>query len=267
MKLTQKIKRRCKELALQTLPRHTAKTPVVYYACIQKTASQWMKLFFQDLQFYRATGYRMTCPEEDYVTLSKLTPKVLNAEPNTIIGPLYARWPELQAMQPTKPACKTFYVWRDPRDYLISSYHSLRYTHGEMGSIAEFRANEAGLSDEEGLRRYIRQSKPGNAYYDCLNEWSQAQSESLKIFRYEDIFGVNQNDAVQKLLAFMEVELKPALLERLLAKYDFNKLRNAKKGKKQHLRSGKAGQFRELNLTAEFEPHVLTLCDKMGYRI
>ena len=227
-----------------------------------------MKLFFQDWLFYRATGYRMVSPEADFISLNSLNASDIEVEERTIIGPLYTRYDDLSALVPENQKHKIFYIWRDPRDYLISSYYSLRYTHSVMGTIDLFRKEFEGLSDEEGLRKYIEGFKPGNPYYDCLQNWCDVESDSVRVFRYEDLFGENQRQEIERLLHFLEIDLKSKTLDRLLYKYSFQKLRDQSKGDRQHLRSGKAGQYKKMDkdsVLSVFEPHVKTLCERMQY--
>lgn len=117
----------------------------VYYASTQKTGSHWVKAIFDDprvrhhSRLWSYPGHRY-----EWDQFHKRFPRY-HFVPGLFIS--YGQYEEI-----AKPADhRTFYVMRDPRDLVVSWYHSMRDTHRLTGKVAKHRAILRSMSLEDGI--------------------------------------------------------------------------------------------------------------------
>ncbi len=117
----------------------------VYYATTQKTGSHWIKAIFDD-QRVRRYSKLWSYPGHRYEwdQFHKRFPRH-HFVPGLFIS--YGQYEEI-----IKPADhRTFYVMRDPRDLVVSWYHSMRDTHRLTGKVAKHRSILRSMSLEDGI--------------------------------------------------------------------------------------------------------------------
>ena len=125
-------------------PRHGVPTNV-YYATVQKTGSHWIKAIFNDPRVRRCSklwsypGHRYEWDE-----FHKRFP-LYHFVPALFIS--HGQYEEI--IKPTDH--RAFYVMRDPRDIVVSWYHSMRDTHRLTGKVAKHRAVLRSASFDEGI--------------------------------------------------------------------------------------------------------------------
>ncbi len=117
----------------------------VYYATTQKTGSHWIKAIFNDPRVRQCSklwsypGHRYEWDE-----FHKRFPRY-HFVPALFIS--HGQYEEI--IKPTDH--RTFYVMRDPRDIVVSWYHSMRDTHRLTGKVAKHRAVLQSVSLDEGI--------------------------------------------------------------------------------------------------------------------
>ncbi|MDJ0703947.1 MAG: sulfotransferase domain-containing protein [Leptolyngbyaceae cyanobacterium MO_188.B28] len=218
----------------------------VIHCCVQKTGSSWFLKVFSDRLFRNSAMLRIENPDYNYIPqpegyidrLSKIN--TLGA----IICPLYVRPSDLKHISaPENTRC--FFVVRDPRDLVISDYFSIRYSHPLINQwMIDKRKLLNELSIEEGVTERINDFR---SYISTLREWGSADSSDIKIVKFEEIFGSNQEQEFKKLMQFCEVSIDDSVVTKLLRKYSFEKVQNRSpgKGKYNHYRSGSKNQWRK----------------------
>jgi hypothetical protein len=210
----------------------------VYHCAMRKTASQWIKALFSDPIVYRHSG---------------LLPYV----------PRYYRWRHPQAVPPGRVALslflsrrrfeaipkpdryRAFFVLRDPRDMVVSSYFSTLKSHAPMGDIPELRKILQEKPFKDGLLHLIGHLS-AKGTFKALRSWADAESETVRLFRYEDLTGDRQREEVDRLMRHCGIFLPPSELAVLLSRYSFSNMRGtaASAGSPSHYRKGKAGDWR-----------------------
>ncbi|MEW2382267.1 sulfotransferase domain-containing protein [Micromonospora sp. NPDC047707] len=211
----------------------------VYHCTVRKTGSQWIKALFSDPTVYRYSGL---LPYDPRFYKRRSLPVV---PPGRAALALFHSYPRFQDI--AKPGTyRAFFVIRDPRDIVVSSYFSLRNSHAPMGDIPQARKILQEKPMKEGLLFVI--SRLSERYlFKQLRSWAVApSSETFRLFRYEDLTGERQLDEVDQLMRHCGIALPPSELEALVSRYSFSKMRKDRQspGRISHYRKGKAGDWR-----------------------
>jgi hypothetical protein len=213
----------------------------IYHCTVHKTGSQWIKALFSDPVVYSYSGLLPYDPR-----FYKRQPGGLPVIPRGRAGlALFHSYPRFQNI--VKPGTyRAFFVIRDPRDIVVSSYFSLRNSHAPMGDIPQARKILQEKSMKEGLLYAINRLSE-RYLFKQLRTWAVApSSETFRLFRYEDLTGERQMDEVDQLMRHCGIVLPPSELEALLSRYSFSSMRKAREtpGQVSHYRKGKAGDWR-----------------------
>jgi hypothetical protein len=211
----------------------------IYHCAVRKTASQWIKALFSDPIVYRHSG---------------LLP----------YDPRYYKWRYPQPFPPGRTALslfishkrftgipkpdryRAFFVLRDPRDIVVSSYFSTRNSHAPMGDVPVVRKVLQEKPFKEGLLYVIGHLAEKGAF-TSLRTWATDPSGgAVRLFRYEDLTGEQQADQVDQLMRHCGITIPPDELATLLSRYSFSRMRSDRErsGQVSHYRKGKPGDWR-----------------------
>jgi hypothetical protein len=219
----------------------------IYHCCIQKTASQWFNKFFNDPLFWKYTRLAHFNPKVNFLTDDPAALNQLNNLPQGyLVGPLYLRYNDFNRFT-SDIVNKAFYVSRDPRDLVISSYYSYKYSHtlGEP-RVKEMRDKFNVMSESDGIALLIKSS--AEFYSRVQSEWILNQNNNgPKVFRFEDLFGDKQETTFQELMDHCNLRFTAPALNELLQKLSFENISGRVAGvedKKSHLRKGISGDWK-----------------------
>ena len=234
----------------------------IYHCAVRKTASQWIKSVFSDPIVYRHTGL-VTYDPRYY---SWRDPKVVPAD--RIGLSLYFPYARYQKM-PKPEAHRTFFIYRDPRDLLVSSYFSTRDSHTPMGDVLEVRAVLREKSQKEGML-FLIEDLTRKGMFNAVRSWVQAPpTPEVRLVRYEDLFGEDQMTEMDALLKHCGIDVPEAELTTLLDRYSFSKMNDRKRaGRVSHYRKGKSGDWQnhfDDDIAAAFTRATGDLLDRLGY--
>jgi hypothetical protein len=211
----------------------------VYHFTVRKTASQWMKALLSDPVVYRYSGLLLF----DRRLQKRSYPHAVPA--GRVVSALFASH-ERYLVVPKPSSHRAFFILRDPRDIVVSSYYSLRTSHTPMGDIPRQRSILQQKSKRDGLLHVINHLRD-TRMFATLRSWAVAPSaETFALFRYEDLTGERQRDEVERLMRHCGIAIPPDELTSLLARYSFANLRGdgGGGGPVSHYRKGKAGDWR-----------------------
>jgi hypothetical protein len=211
----------------------------VYHCTVRKAASQWIKALFSDATVYRYSGL---LPFERRLYRRRFPHAI---PPQRAVLAVYASYKRFSAM-PKPQRYRAFFVLRDPRDLVVSSYFSLRTSHAPMGDIPEVRKVLQDRPLKEGML-YTINRLADTGHFGVLRSWARApRAETFELFRYEDLTGERQFDEVDRLMRHCGIPIPPAELEALLARHSFSRLQGPRADNKpvSHYRKGKAGDWR-----------------------
>ncbi|MBU2668275.1 sulfotransferase domain-containing protein [Actinoplanes bogorensis] len=234
----------------------------VYHCAVRKTASQWIKAVFSDPLVYRHSGMLTYDPRFYDWKHPRVVP------PNRIGLSLFFPRPRFDKM-PKPERYRAFFVMRDPRDMVVSSYFSTRNSHGPMGDVLEQRKVLLEKPRKEGMLWLIGDMAKKNRF-GAIRSWVEAPaSEEVRLVKYEDLTGEDQAAEMESLLRHCGINLPPDALAKVLEKYSFAKM-NERSGTAtvSHYRKGQAGDWAnhfDDDIYAAFDKVTGDLVERLGY--
>ncbi|WDQ00375.1 sulfotransferase domain-containing protein [Micromonospora chalcea] len=235
----------------------------IFHCTVRKTGSQWIKALFSDPAVYRHCGL---LPYDPRFYSGGATAPVPAGRVGLAIFLSHKRFEAV----PKAGSYRAFFVIRDPRDVVVSSYFSLRNSHAPMGDIPQARKALQELPKKEGML-YVIDRLRDKKQFGQMRSWAVAPSdETFRLFRYEDLTGERQTEEVDQLLRHCGITLPPAELEALLARYSFTKMKKSKEtpGRISHYRKGASGDWRnhfDDDIYAAYTKAAGDLAEILGY--
>lgn len=221
----------------------------VFYCCTQKTGSQWLKRVFLDPWFFNRTGLHVW----PYVSFGNSLAR-LPALParGTLLSHLYLGYADYRELSKGRnPArTKTFYVSRDPRDALVSWYHSAKTSHLLIEPIDRIRPVLNQFDYETGMIRLI-DMLDRLGVFSCQRSWHLAagQGADFSLLRYEDIAASEQR-FLSDLFGQLEIDFDEADVAALVERNGFKACSGGRsqgsEDRGSHYRRGIAGEWRSL---------------------
>jgi hypothetical protein len=178
----------------------------IYSASCPKAGSQWTKALFDHPIIRSHTGL-FTLPQFEY---SQRPLKRFPAA--TFVPGLYLSYEDYCSIR--KPSSyRTVYMFRDPRDIVVSGYFASFGAHPDMLGLAERREVLESMSVEEGLLYSLAESAH---HFRDMATWVDVTDEHVGTWRLEDV-GADPERYVPEILAHCGVDLADAELERVLS--------------------------------------------------
>jgi hypothetical protein len=235
----------------------------IYHCAVRKTASQWIKAVFSDPIVYRYSGLLPHDPR--YY-------KWRHPEPfptGRVALSLFISHKRFAAI-PKPDRYRAFYVLRDPRDMVVSSYFSTRNSHAPMGDIPVLRRVLQDKPQKDGML-YLIDHLAAKGTFKALRSWAVASAgETIRLFRYEDLTGEQQRDEVDRLMRHCGIVIPPDELTTLLSRYSFSRMQGGRAavGSVSHYRKGKAGDWQnhfDDDIYDAFDAATGNLVELLGY--
>ncbi len=179
----------------------------IFTGSCPKSGSQWAKALF-DHPIVRAHTRLFTLPQLDYWE------RPLRGFPGgTFVPGLYVSYEQYRQMPKPLPH-RMVYVFRDPRDIVVSAYGST-FTHRRLGNANEIEAALDGKSVDEKLLWLLYN---GEGHLRDMATWVGVaeKDESVASWRLEDI-GADHAGAVAGMLGHCGVQLSPSELDTVRA--------------------------------------------------
>jgi hypothetical protein len=142
---------------------------------------------------------------------------------------------------------KGFYVYRDPRELVVSSYWSWLKSHGGGHPNRQILQ---GMSKDDGMKWSVDWL---HEYLNCFNamvSWVQSLDEKIKIWKFEEFFenDLQQNRHVVEMFKHLEVDIPNNEMVMLNQRYSFSALSGGRvrgeQNTENHFRSGTAATWR-----------------------
>ncbi|MCP4596124.1 sulfotransferase domain-containing protein [Neptuniibacter sp.] len=236
----------------------------IYYCCVQKTASQWLRAVFDDPLFNQYTGLAM----HPYRVLGLNTANITEPFPEkTVVTHLYINNDTYKNIKKSG-AYKTFFITRDPRDSVVSWYYSAKYSHKLMDPIPEMRAQLVQLNRDDGLR-YIIDKIDSFGYFDAQLSWAKSGE---KVFNYE-LISRDPEEFLKQLFIFLDIHMVPEDFQQLCHKHSFQKKADGREQGEEdinsHFRKGVVGDWKthlDQGLLDYLDSKSPNLIEELGYQ-
>lgn len=177
----------------------------IFAASPPKAGSQWMKAIL-DHSVVRTHNRLWTLPQLDYQRRSDRTFPL-----GTSVPGLYLAYDEY--LRINKPAeYRTLYMFRDPREIVVSAYFSIMKTHRPLPALSAAREALASAPVETGLLRTIEIMAP---HLRSMATWAAVDEPQVATFRLEMI-AADPSAQVERILDHCGVQLSYPELERVL---------------------------------------------------
>lgn len=206
--------------------------PTIFHVTHWKAGSQWIRAVLEEAAGTRIVPQK---PGQDHVFRDPIVP-------GGVYTPVYAAVDQLRGVTPPGLDHRTFVVVRDPRDTLVSWYHSLRYSHGDdWECVPELRKMLNEVDPVDGMAILMR-----GEMYDVVSiqmTWLQA---GARMFRYEDLWQ-DEVAGFREILKYCEIDVSEDRLGEIVGKNSFERLSGRKRGVtdvQAHLRKGEPGDWK-----------------------
>lgn len=241
----------------------------IFHCCVQKTGSQWIKHVLCDRELYRYHGLKSIFYDESPVSIPEApVPLVHNGKLHIHY---YIDFPTYQKM--AKPdRYKTFYIFRDPRDIVVSWYFSVRNTHGPRPSILPHREVLQRVREREGIEYSIRHLSEYGVF-EAMDSWVGADKSdpNVLLYYFEDMIDDNFG-GFSAIFAHCEINVPAPVLKTIIDRYSFSQQTGGREpgqeDRKSHLRKGSSGDWRNYfdnHLEAVFTECAGDLVKRLGY--
>jgi Sulfotransferase domain len=178
----------------------------IFAASSPKSGSQWAKALFDHPVVRRHTGL-LTLPQLDYQVRSPA-----RAFPRgTFVPGFHLSYEEYRRLARPFPH-RTVYVFRDPRDVVVSAYFSALRTHRALPEVNRIRDRVRALPLDEGMS-FIVEEMAGRLR--DMATWVGAEDPEVATFRLEDI-AADEHGEVDRMLRHCGVRLTEPELSTVL---------------------------------------------------
>lgn len=221
-RLPKPVERSVRRTTYALMPvRHRSTSSTVFHCCTWKTASQWVRGILSDPRIYAWSGLRaqpMSLPR--WSALSNDNTALVPS--GRIYTPVYASRTSI-SVHMAQPGNKAFFVYRDPRDLLVSRYYSRLSAHPATPGITERRESLASLSKEDGLLTVLEDF---STVVDIVDDWlsTAADDDACQLLRYEDLTGPDASQHWRSLFNHLDIALPDKTLLKLLNTYSFERI-------------------------------------------
>lgn len=236
----------------------------LYLATVQKSGSQWMSAILNDARVKARTGL-VRMPQRHY----EYGEHVAKFPKGVYVPGLYVSYQLFENFIEKPERYRVVYVYRDPRDLVISDYYSTLKTHEANPAVNRLRARLGAMSKEEGISYIMR-------YYDkfsAMRSWVELGASDVNILfvKFEDITA-RPFEYFRRIFEHCEVQMDDETLRGILADYTKEKMRTSDLARRSdksesHYRASSSSHHTEFSAVhfKLFEDITGNLLDVLGY--
>ena len=232
--------------------RYRSSSVNVYHCTVYRTGSQWMRRILTDRRVCRYSGqlYEMhfqrifgTAEHPDQTVTYEVFPYAEPFRKGWIVS-LYASH-ENYAHIPKPENHKTFFVFRNPRDIVVSHYFASRRDAQNLNS-----PHYRKLANPEDGIPWMIDTLENMGLFSSLRSWASMPEDDsrLLLLRFEDLTGPRQFEVFRNLFAYCDIDMPDGVLRELLEDHSFRALSGGRRPGEEdvvsHYRKGIAGDWK-----------------------
>ena len=155
-----------------------------------------------------------------------LNPDTVNLNPNTLYYNVNYDYISFKNKIKKTDTYKGVYIYRDPRELIMSSYYSWRFSHP---GGHEKRKHLQKLNKDDGLKYVIDQTNEWNEW-EMIKSWGTSDDKNIIKLKFEDIFGTDdkQNNMINKLNKIMGLNISDGELSIIKDKMKYSNFSNGR---------------------------------------
>lgn len=244
------VKNRLKTSSL--FVRHRSSSVNVYHCSVYRTGSQWIRSIMSDRRVIRYSGLLHLFEARRVFGTPERPDRTIRAKfpftepfPAGRIVTLYASYHNYQRI-PKPRSYRSFFVFRDPRDIIVSHYFSrLRSAQVMRPERSDLKLPDA----EEGIALAIDElDRMG--MFSSLASWTTVPQNDrhVRLVRFEDLIGPEASEAFRSIMDHCDIAIPESSLRQLLQDHSFRSLSGGREpgleDTSSHYRKGIAGDWR-----------------------
>ena len=191
----------------------------IYFATVHKSGSQWINALFSDKRIQRITGLPIY-PQHHY----DINDFRLSFPRNAFVSGLYIDYPLYDVFIDKSEQYRTLFIYRDPRDMVVSWYFSAKLTHSANRGVIINRKRLCALTEDEGIYYCINYLAPRFA---AIRTWVElgAKDKNVTIVKFED-FVARPAEILTNLLVSFGYEFDCSVIRDVVEDYSKDKMRS-----------------------------------------
>lgn len=221
---------RASEVRRFSRPIATSQVDTIFHCSLYKSGSQWLYSVLSDPVIYRYSGLTHFLP-------ARLNGSRAAASPHPrfptrhVVSPLHVDRASFDAI-PKPSVWRAFFVFRDPRDLLVSWLFSTRDSHPVSKHSRLWSARqELRAHDERWGLHYAIDYWASEGQWDALESWlTSPPTPEVRLVSFEDVREPDgQYNYFAELFNFLGLALPPRDLADLIDAYSFRRLSGGRK--------------------------------------
>lgn len=216
---------------LKPLIQYSSPITNIYHCSPSRAGSQWLKEILKDFRIFQYSGLApfpvglVKGLVKNQLSVHRFAYEATVIPRNTIVtGTLTIDFEQFQTL-PKPEHYRAFFILRDPRDLVVSTYFANKQSHRVEGHILETRKVLNDLSLTNGLRYQLELESLLNVFR-AMRSWVEKShvDPAVMLVRFEDLTGERQFETFQALFQHCDIQIPAQVLEQLLAKNSFKQL-------------------------------------------